>query len=826
MEFWVVIGVLWLVSPLVLLIALIVARRQLKQMRQERYSDINGPSSELVSGIGSQFALVDLDRLLLLRLELNQQLKKQGLSEAEYVTLSTELDDLWRHHLQQSGLKAEGLAWCSERDQAWALLIQHRGKPGLPPWRSAPEEPIAVVPVSEPVLPPPLQIHDPRPLPPQPIVPKFQPSIAPSSTAISEAVEVSDSRPEDDEFAWEPAPPSPLEQLVQTLSGWSKLAAPFLVQNIGWFIGGFCFVAGTLFLVSYTSGFINALVIFASLLAYTGFLLWGGYQLRRRRPEQELSSTMLVIIGMLLTPLNIMAVTRLLIAAGASPLWLSVALLAATTTLAAFYWTANLVGGLMDRSLQGRHPGLLLILAGLQLLAPLLIAVQHWAWLAGLHGLLLVLVGAGLVVFMQDWVRSVFVERRRIAYYAGGMLVYSALVSFVHLTWVFPKTLPEGYYGPFLMALCGVLFYADGALKTWAKRYVFLSRFTFALYGLSVLAVVLCVQAPVPRLITLALGAGVYGLMVWRYLTLIPLYMSLACLGALYGLLILVRVPDAAYLLASLPGLAGLLVLLRWSRARSQAMARICFTVFGGSLAGLVGWSLFHAQPGWLGMGTALIASLAYALRLWLVGEIEDGTDSPVAAVMLRLGASLYPITILAAVTLAYAPRWLVLSWEMQFACGLLGLAGLWTWLGLIRSRHQAHTEDWINSALLSVLLAVFVALWASQADILRTPMLGGVMAVAGGMFLWLAMGLRLRGLCYVALLCWGLTGMIIKRSYFPMPSSGLMAMLLVLLLWGLIRWMDRLPKDLAKLSKEAAMERSRLTVLWWFSAFRARFGA
>jgi hypothetical protein len=34
---------------------------------------------------------------------------------------------------------------------------------------------------------------------------------------------------------------------MQVMAGWPALIAPFLVQNIGWFIGGFCFVAGSIF---------------------------------------------------------------------------------------------------------------------------------------------------------------------------------------------------------------------------------------------------------------------------------------------------------------------------------------------------------------------------------------------------------------------------------------------------------------------------------------------------------------------------------------------------------------------------------------------------
>ena len=51
---------------------------------------------------------------------------------------------------------------------------------------------------------------------------------------------------------------------------------PFLVQNIGWFVGAFLFLAGTVFLVAYTSGYLKAAVVFGSLFAYAAFLTWSG----------------------------------------------------------------------------------------------------------------------------------------------------------------------------------------------------------------------------------------------------------------------------------------------------------------------------------------------------------------------------------------------------------------------------------------------------------------------------------------------------------------------------------------------------------------------
>ena len=105
-----------------------------------------------------------------------------------------------------------------------------------------------------------------------------------------------------------------------------------------------------------------------------------------------------------------------------------------------------------------------------------------------LHALLLGLLGYGLWIFASEWLRRLFVDRRLTTYYAVGMLAYTAIVSFVHLTWLWPDALPVGYTGPFLMALCGLLCPVDAALKEWVNKYAFLSRFTFVLYGLSAVA--------------------------------------------------------------------------------------------------------------------------------------------------------------------------------------------------------------------------------------------------------------------------------------------------------------------------------------------------
>ena len=56
-------------------------------------------------------------------------------------------------------------------------------------------------------------------------------------------------------------------------------------------------------------------------------------------------------------------------------------------------------------------------------------------------------------------------------------------------------------------------------------------RFSFALYALSVVAVAVAIQSTPATLLTLALGAMLYGWMTWRYRTLPPLYLLFGCVA-------------------------------------------------------------------------------------------------------------------------------------------------------------------------------------------------------------------------------------------------------------------------------------------------------
>ena len=148
MEWGVILGFLalaWLISPIILLIALIVARRQVRELRQQPVAR-SAPASliapppvrpELVGGSG-HYALADLENLLLLRLEL-QRLADAGVLEQErHRQLSDELDQLWEQHLRRGGMAPNSEAWRLRRAMAWNLLARESDTaPGAPPWQPA-----------------------------------------------------------------------------------------------------------------------------------------------------------------------------------------------------------------------------------------------------------------------------------------------------------------------------------------------------------------------------------------------------------------------------------------------------------------------------------------------------------------------------------------------------------------------------------------------------------------------------------------------------------------------------------------------------------------
>lgn len=145
--FLIAVAVLWLASPIILLIALVVSRYRLKDLRQQlavaRPVDQPLPqtppvtASPLVGG-DRRLAPVDLENLLLLRLELQRLVGTGALTEERFQLLMGELDRLWTRHLATGGARPDDGVWQRRRALAWNLLARWAEEPlGPPPWQPA-----------------------------------------------------------------------------------------------------------------------------------------------------------------------------------------------------------------------------------------------------------------------------------------------------------------------------------------------------------------------------------------------------------------------------------------------------------------------------------------------------------------------------------------------------------------------------------------------------------------------------------------------------------------------------------------------------------------
>ena len=585
-----------------------------------------------------------------------------------------------------------------------------------------------------------------------------------------------------------------LWQRVKKMS--AEVLLPFLWQNIGWFIGGFMFTSGAIFLVVYTSGYGKALSVLSTLLLYGALLLWGGWQLQRKYTQGHVASTVLALLALTLLPLAYAAATRLSMHAGGDTLLSALAWAGILATLGLGVFASRLGMGMLDRVLVREQARLFNLLAALQLVLPFSVAANHWMVLAGLHGLILLILAFAVWRFAEHWLKLIFEQSRLVTVYIGGLQVYAALVGFLHLTWSTPVNLPAGYAGPFSMAVCALLFYLDIRLQRHAHGNAWLNSFTFVIYALSVTAVLLAQpqQMGIPLLVTLGVAVGLYAAMVWTYLSLPPLYLLLASLGGLYGVGVLRHFPPDWHCLLSIPLLFLLLGLQRLARQReSEALDRVVQRSALLAIPLLTVWSLYHAVPGLIGMATPLTAA---ALVLLFLGERPRQ--------LLQREDRYWPcyaVPALIVTTLAYAPL-ILAPWPLQFSLGLWGLGVLWSAWGLSPRHTVCRAAVWFDSGFSVTLAALGVSLYLHPWHQLL-PWL----ALAGGV-LWLGHSLVLRNsfFVYLGLIAAGSSVAWLKVTYLG-SGVGMGEMLSIYLLAALWWWLERREKMRQAYFAEAGIE-------------------
>ena len=114
-------------------------------------------------------------------------------------------------------------------------------------------------------------------------------------------------------FVQEEEVPSPVQRFIEGFSEWSRPLRPFLLDNIGWFVGVFLVIAGyvallTTFWVDIGGNrLLRQFLLFLSLFLTTGLFFSLAYYMRVRYPKLETSSSVVLIIVSLLTPLVFIA---------------------------------------------------------------------------------------------------------------------------------------------------------------------------------------------------------------------------------------------------------------------------------------------------------------------------------------------------------------------------------------------------------------------------------------------------------------------------------------------------------------------------------------
>lgn len=624
-----------------------------------------------------------------------------------------------------------------------------------------------------------------------------RPAATPSAKPVppSRSERKSSKRADMADFALTPKKPSVLETALGKAAGWSRWLAPFLVQNIGWFFSGFFFVTGSIFLVTCTTGLARSLVVCLSLATYTLLILAGAYQLRKRRPELGTAARVLAVLGTLLVPLAVAASVRLADVHMALGIGISV------VSLPLFGWAVQLASGLVDRSLTGCHAYIFMGLTAFHLLAPLMARTSAWPVLASVHLLILAVLGHALVRFVRRGLPALILDREVSAWYGVGTLIHAAATAGLHLTWRFSGSLPPGYFGPAVMLLAGFLFYADARIKRLERSFAWLSRFTMGIYAVSALGLLLSVSGPGFRIAALAMGAAIYGAVIWRYLTLTPLWMMLGCLFGLYGLVVLAPLPTTLHFFAALPGLAGLWVMQRGFMKRgARALARALFRVrvVAGVLLGLwsIGWSFWHGAGGfaaWVA-GMALTAGLYGELR-WTPRRLFGASDGNAAAGDLRDTPWFYSVPAFVCLTLAASPFGVAAGGGFPLAGALLIAALVWLIAGLrgvSRSSSMHRATVMLNSAVVAAIVAVGITAVRLHGAFPWWPSIP-VFAGAGGLFLGLGIVLRDRLPIYPGLALLGVSGALAKQTWFPGPSTGLGEMALFMAMWETLRRIERI---------------------------------
>jgi hypothetical protein len=441
--------------------------------------------------------------------------------------------------------------------------------------------------------------------------------------------------------------PPPAHRVVEAASRWSSALRPFLLDNVGWFIGAFLILAGCGVLVTTfwrnidESELLKHSIVFLGLFVTTGAFLGAAYAMRLRHRDLETSSNVLLFIASMLVPFVFATAVQTTLLRGLLPplvgtIW-------GATALAGLHVAARLALGPFARASAPAYARLMAGICSVTLAAPLLRALtgsEHAATLVlavadyAAAGILI----AGIARFGGELIGGMFIDRRLAAYLVVGSLTHALLVvlTCLHLAVTASPgsqvTIPAVHYTPLLVALAGLLMFIDHRLGQANRTAPVASRLGFAAYALSLLAIAVALApylAGFPPAVArgalhdleaaqaLLLAAAVYGAAAWYKAAAAPLHAALFCLVAAYHVLVVRWATSAfggaSWALACFPLVAVLIHgrgrlahaverRARWAERRGERLDAT---------------SLAHAAPAALSRAIACLAVALGAVVLW-----------------------------------------------------------------------------------------------------------------------------------------------------------------------------------------------------------------
>ncbi len=612
-----------------------------------------------------------------------------------------------------------------------------------------------------------------------------------------------------------PQPPSKesrLASVLQSISGWHHSFIPFLLQNIGWFIGILCFMSGSIFFVSYTQGFSKSLTITYTILSYTLLLAWGGYSLKEKVTHANTSGMILLAISFLLIPLNFTALARLLSISLDDGLISFAFIISACSIVIAsalLFYVSKLISGLFNRHLLAYFSDLFFTISALQLLIPLVVYQSNISILLILFSIILFLLLFALAFYLPTLLQQVFVDKKYLVLFSVGSLLFATLVSIIHIGISSPISIPLSFYAPFVLLISMLLFYMDEQLHNYKQQGGLLSYFSLICYALSFVALVLAFESSFIRLLCSVLAILLYARLMWIYRSLAPLYLVLILMALLYCDLFLVRhnfmlIRSLQYLYISILPLllfySALFFILIQNinepkREKSLQLTRhLLHTLLITSIvSGIVSQWMLQIPLLAVFNSSVLLLNLYYFLM----------SEKVMAVTLLGLKYHLlyiYWLTLLVGFLLLSNP---LIRLDIQ-----LTLFTLVILFYTLNSHYQwfqkkgIEREVFINSSLLlSLFLLLLVAIGFSVS--IKIALLIFILALNS---LFLSLSLYNRALFYSFMLLLALSVLILKLYLNTAPSSGLMLSSMTLILFFVLYLLDK--------NKKTELEIEHLTII------------